>query len=183
MTRVAVNKFIYMVLVFAGITLLWYKQYFLFSIPLFLFWGVEKIFWKNFDIGKKLMYKKKYKSAADQFELFLKDLEEKPWLNKLQIFNIGVYTHNLKAKVYNNIGLCYLESKAHKKAEEFFNKAIKEDDKFCLPHYNLSIIYLIKNKEEKAEHQLETSIKKGYNKVNFDQLKGYVYIKYKLDED
>lgn len=183
MIRVAVNRLIYMVLIFVGFALLWNKYYIIFCIPLFLYIGVEKVFWKNFHYGKKLMYKKRYKSAVESFELFLKDLEEKPWLNKLKIFNIGIYTHDLKAKVYNNIGLCYFESKSYKRAEEFFNKAIKEDDKFCLPNYNLSILYLIKDKEEKANENLKIAIKKGYNKVKFEQLKGYVYIKYKLQED
>lgn len=183
MIRVAINRLIYMMLIFIGVILLWYKQYIAFAIPIFVYVGVDKVFWKNFHIAKKLMYKKRYKSAVEKFDLFLKDLEEKPWLNNLKVFNIGIYTHDLKAKVYNNIGLCYFESKSYKRAEEFFNKAIKEDDKFCLPNYNLSIIYLIKNKEEKANENLKTAIKKGYNKINFGQLKSYVYIKYKLQEE
>ncbi len=181
MLRVALNRLIYIIFIIIGFVLLLYKQYFLFAIPIFLWVGVERIFWKNFYLGKKLLYKKKYKSAVAQFEIFLKDLEERPWLNQLGMFNIGIYTHNLRAKVYNNIGISYLESKAYKRAEEYFNKAIKEDEQFCLPYYNIAIISLIKDKEDKGSEYLQEAIKRGYNKVNFQQLKGYVHLKYKLE--
>ncbi|SHH31734.1 tetratricopeptide repeat protein [Tepidibacter thalassicus] len=166
-------------LICIGIFLVLSKKYFLLSLPIILWIIVERVFWKNFYLGKRLLYKRRYKSSVEHFNMFLNDIEDKPWLSYLRMFNIGVYTHNLKAKVYNNIGICYLESKAFNKAEEYFNKAIEEDNKFCLPYYNLAIIYLIKDDELKARDYLTDAIKKGYNRVKLAQLKGYVMLKYK----
>ncbi len=180
MKRVIVNKLIYLVLICIGVLLAIKDMYYIIAIPVIMWLLVERVYWKTFYDGKKMLYKKQFKSAAGKFEVFLKELEEKPWLNNLKMFNIGIYTHNLQAQCYNNIGICYLESKSYKKATNYFNKAIELDDIFCIPYYNLAIIKLIHDNEVEAEDYLLQSIKRGYNKVKFGQLKGYVMMKYKM---
>ncbi|OPJ55419.1 tetratricopeptide repeat protein [Alkalithermobacter paradoxus] len=179
MKRVLINRLIYLIIVSIMIFAVFEKKYYLILIPLLAWFIVERYFWKNFYQGKRLMSKLQYKSAADKFEAFLKDLEMKPWLNNLRFFNYGVYTHNLKAKSYNNIGICYLESRLFNKAEDYFKKSLDEDKDFCIPYYNLAIVELIKDNEEKAFENLKKSIKLGYNKVKMAQLKGFVIMNYK----
>lgn len=180
MKRVVVNRLIYLVLICIGVFLAIKDMYYIIAIPVIAWLLVERVYWKTFYDGKKMLYKKQFKSAADKFETFLKELEDKPWLNNLKMFNIGIYTHNLQAQCYNNIGICYLESKSYKKATNYFNKAIELDDLFCIPYYNIAIIKLIHDNEEEARGYLLQSIKRGYNKVKLEQLKGYVMMKYKM---
>ena len=180
MKRVVRNRLIYLTLICIGVFLAIKDMYYIIAIPVIMWLLVERVYWKTFYEGKKMLYKKQFKSAAGKFESFLKELEEKPWLNNLKMFNIGIYTHNLQAQCYNNIGICYLESKSYKKATKHFNKAIELDDMFCIPYYNLAIIKLIHDNEEEARGCLLQSIKRGYNKVKLEQLKVYVMMKYKM---
>lgn len=181
MIRVAMNRMVYLIIV----TLLFFaiiKGYWVIAVVLPVAGVVaEKILWRNFYMGKRLMAKQRDKSAVEAFRIFMGDLEEKPWIRHLQIFNFGIYTHNMEAKVYNNIGICYLESQVLKTAEEYFKRSLEEDEKYCLPHYNLAILNLIRKDEEESKKHLELSRKYGYNRIQFDQLKGYVHVKYHMD--
>ncbi|KXZ40725.1 hypothetical protein SAMN05661008_01463 [Alkalithermobacter thermoalcaliphilus JW-YL-7 = DSM 7308] len=181
MKRVLINRLVYLIIVTLMLFAALEKKYYIVLIPIISWILVERVFWKNFHEGKKLMRKLKYKSAVEKFNEFLKDIENKPWLKKLRFLNYGVYTHNLKAMTYNNIGICYLESNLLNKATDYFEKAKQEDEQFCIPYYNLAIIELIKDNEEKAFENLKKSIKLGYNRVKMAQLKGYVHARYKME--
>lgn len=139
---------------------------------------LERFYFKNFYLGKYNLRKLKDKTALKYFLEFLKDLDKNNDYNSIKYLQLDMYSFNLRAKTYNNIGLCYLESKVYKKAQDYFNNAIKEDEKFCMPYYNLAIINMIKNKDDIAREYLNKSIKLGYNKIKFERLKSYVDFKY-----
>ena len=96
-----------------------------------------KFVYKNY--GYLLFNLKRYKEALDMFEKYNSFGEE--------------------AEVFNNIGIIYEELNDNDKAIEYYEKAIKIDDKYALAYNNLGALYMSLKNYKKAAELFDSAIK------------------------
>jgi tetratricopeptide (TPR) repeat protein len=63
------------------------------------------------------------------------------------------------AKIYNRLGVIYLQMKNYKDAVEAFRGALKYDDRVACRHYNIALAYLGKRDYRSAEKGLKEAIR------------------------
>jgi tetratricopeptide (TPR) repeat protein len=125
------------------------------AVLLFLAPGrVQGFFYRDFHRGRHLMTQEQVALAIPHFEAFLLKLEQAPWLQRLSFLGASVYTRDIKAMTFNNLGACILRTGSLEEARYWLERAI-ERDKLYPPYYNLALVEQLANNETLAEFLLE----------------------------
>jgi tetratricopeptide (TPR) repeat protein len=137
---------------------------------LFIPGRVQGFFWRKFFRGRKLASAGKYPEALLQFELFLQELQHRPWLKHLMWLGYGVYTRKVEAMTWLNIGTIFLREGEFELAEKNFHTAIELDADYPLPHFNLAIIHQVRGCEAEAEEAVAKARELGFEASRSDKL-------------
>ena len=179
MSRTSKYKVTYLaVLIFASSSALYILYQFkenyyviFFIMILFLVPGrIQGYLWRDFFIGRRLVWQHKYEEAIHHFKKFEQNLAENEWLKNAIWLAAFIYSKSIKVMTLNNIGVCCLELGELEKARKYFETALKLDDECPLPSYNLSIVSEIQGDHGLAVKQFNTSVKLGYSRTSIDQM-------------
>lgn len=137
-----------------------------------------------FYLGIIFQNKKKYSEAINWYEKAL-DKNKKDsalWSNIGQCYYINGDIDKAKVSLskaielgfiyqmpYNYLGIIYMEQKNYKKAEKVLKLGIEKDKKEKSYYYNLSCLFAIQKKPNKALNYIELAIQNGYS--NFENIK------------
>ena len=131
-------------------------------------------YWRDFFKGRKNLEQKNFDKAIQRFELFLKDVEESPWIKWLMFFSYGLYSFKVEAVALAYLGKCNIHKNNMDQAELFLNKALQIDTKYPVAFFNLAVIYAIRNNENESHRYFDLAIKNGYPKVKFEDLSSFI---------
>lgn len=73
-------------------------------------------------------------------------------------------------KVFNRLGVIYLEQKNYEDAIEAFKTAVKYDDKVCTRYYNLALAYIGQGSYKEAGKNLQEAIKLSPDNSKYKQV-------------
>lgn len=181
MNRVKLNKILYVIIIIfalgvigciANIMMPSMKIMFLIFITLALLipGRVQGYYCKEFYLGKRLLKQDKYADCIKHFESFIEEIEKRRWIKMLMYFTWGIYTMDIEAMTYNNLGTAYLNLKNFDQAKEKFFHAIDLDEKYSIPYYNLAILSAIQQEFPEAETYYNKSKELGYSATGLDEL-------------
>ncbi|KAB2879328.1 hypothetical protein F9K33_09430 [bacterium] len=131
-------------------------------------------YWRDFFKGRKNLEKKNYDKAIQRFELFLKDVEESPWIKWLMFFSYGLYSFKVEAVALAYLGKCNIYKRNLEQAEQFLNRALQTDSKYPVAFFNLSVIYVLRNDEITARRYFDAAREHGYPKMKFENLNAFI---------
>lgn len=140
------------------------KNNYLYSIAFLLFLSgrLQGYYFRDFYKALKLLSNKKYEESILQNQLFLQKIATKPYLKKSNILVWGIYTRDIEAMTYNNLGAAYLELAKLEEATLAFTKAINIDNLYPIPYYNLAVLYEIHKDRAKAEEYSQIAANYGF---------------------
>jgi tetratricopeptide (TPR) repeat protein len=138
---------------------------------LFLIPGrINGYFWRDFYTGRRMMDSGWNADAIKEFEKFLTSLRENPALKHLIWFVWGFYTRDVEAMTQNNIGAVLIREGNLDQAEERLAQALRLDNQYPIPYYNLALIGELRGDREAAAASLSTAQSLGYEQTNIDEI-------------
>lgn len=181
MNKVRLSKILYLLIIFVLVTAIFliyanieppYNFIFLLiAMIVFLIPGrVVGHYYRDFFTARKLLNKKNYEKSIKYNKRFIEQIEEKPWIKRLMWLSWGIYTKDIEAMSFNNIGTALLHMEEYNQSKDYFEKAITIDESYPLPHFNLAIIYLIEGNREMAHNYYRDAGKLGFKGTSFDKL-------------
>jgi len=131
---------------------------------------LQAFFLRKLFRGRRLLDSGEPKQALEQFFAFLDQLSKNPWQKALIWLSWAIYTPDVVAMAWNNIGACHTNLGNFNQAKRAFLEALVIDPKYPLPHLNLARIAIVEGDRPEAEHQLEGARSLGYSSTSIDQL-------------
>lgn len=183
MNRTRLRKYLYLGLLTAIFTALLWLYFsekisvaFLFGIALglLLLGRIINYPLRNFYQGLTAFQQQKFEAAAQLFHNFLDDVKRRPWIKKLIWWSFGVYTYDLEAMAWNNLGAIEIEKGRFATAPEFLNKALALDPNYPKPYFNLAIAAIGQSETELAEQYFQKARDLGFTNDSFDRFLGEV---------
>jgi tetratricopeptide (TPR) repeat protein len=98
------------------------------------------------------------KAEADFFQLAENDFEKKDYEGAEKNYLLAIQKHPSNAKIYNRLGVIYLEKKRYLKAVEVFRKAISIDDKVASRYFNLAVAYFHLKDQKRALDAIQKAL-------------------------
>lgn len=135
-------------------------------------------YWRDFFKGRKNLEKRNFDKAIQRFELFLKDVEDSPWIKWLMFFSYGLYSFKVEAVAMAYLGKCNIHKRDLEQAESFLNKALQVDAKYPVAFFNLAVIYVLRNDEAAARRYFDMARENGYPKMKFENLSVFIHDEY-----
>jgi tetratricopeptide (TPR) repeat protein len=127
-------------------------------------------FWRHFYTGRRMMDSGWNDDAIKEFEEFLTSIRENPALKHLIWFVWGFYTRDVEAMTQNNIGAVLIREGNLDQAENRLAQAIRIDDRYPIPHYNMALIGELRGDREAAVESLSTAQALGYRQTSIDEI-------------
>jgi tetratricopeptide (TPR) repeat protein len=127
-------------------------------------------FFRSLFQGRRLLDAGQPKPALDHFRAFLDQVRESPWQKRLIWLSWAVYTPDVEAMAWNNIGAAHTELGNWDDAKQAFSEALAVDPKYALPHLNLARIAIVEGDKAEAERRVDSARSLGYKKTSVDQL-------------
>ncbi|MBN1900129.1 hypothetical protein JW926_02235 [Candidatus Sumerlaeota bacterium] len=138
---------------------------------LLLFPGaIQRFYWHEFFLGRRLILLGKLHEAKEHFDKFLDQLQTYPWLKKLIHLRWTAYTGSIEAMAWSNLGMIHINRGEIDSAETAFLKASGVDPDYPVPFFNLSLIALLKDNQDDARRLWQKARDLGYRKGNFEQM-------------
>ena len=131
---------------------------------------IQGFFLRNLFRGRRLLDDGQPKQALDHLQAFLAELARSPWQKRLIWLSWAIYTPDVEAMAWNNVGAAHSQLGSWNEAEEAFLKALAVDRRYPLPHLNLARIAIVKGDRNSADRHLESARSLGYKKTSIDQL-------------
>lgn len=120
--------------------------------------------------GLHLLNQQQFQAAETMFLAFLEQLRQRPHLKKqAQFWYYGAYTPNMEAMTLNNLGVAKMAQGKRDEAAEYFEQALKTDEKYPKPHHNLAVLAASGGDTELARHHFQKAVELGYDGESFDQ--------------
>jgi tetratricopeptide (TPR) repeat protein len=127
-------------------------------------------FWRDFYTGRRMMDSGWNAEAIRVFEKFLVSVRENPTLKYLIWFVWSFYTRDVEAMTQNNIGAVLIRDGRLDQAEERLVQAIRIDDQYPIPYYNMALLAELRGDRKAASESLSTAEALGYRKTNIDEI-------------
>ena len=124
---------------------------------------------RHFYQGLHAVQQQKLDEAERLFHTFLERAERRPWIKRLIWWSFGVYTFDLEAMAWNNLGAIYIRQGRLAEAKNCLEKAIALDPKYPKPFFNLAVSAIGEGQTELARQYFEEAKKLGYAGDSFDQ--------------
>ena len=131
---------------------------------------LQGLFLRKLFRGRQLLDSGQPKPALEQLRAFLDQLNQSRWQKRLIWLSWAVYTPDVEAMTWNNIGAAHTELGSWDEAKAAFTHALAVDRKYPLPHLNLATIALVQGDQEEAQRRFESARSLGYRKSSLDQL-------------
>ena len=109
-------------------------------------------------------------SALEHFTSFAQTLENRPWIKRLIWLSFGVYTTDIEAMTYNNLGACYLEKGEFTRAKTSLYHALEICPNYPIPYFNLALLYGLTRERREAVRCFQEAKRLGYDLSRFDQV-------------
>ena len=132
---------------------------------------IQGFFWHEFFLGRRLLKKGQWKDALEQFDKFIARIKEKPSLKRMMWLRWSSFTHDVEAMALSNKGVAFVNMGEIDRAEECFELALEKDHTYPTPHFNLSLLEMVKDNEESARKRFQKARELGYAKVEFTQVR------------
>ena len=133
--------------------------------------AIQGFFWEDLFAGRRHLERGHWDKSIEHFQRFLTALNCRPWIRRLALLRLPRFTSSPKALVLNNMGLAFL-NKGHKgKARKYFLEALKEDQHYGVPFFNLSVIALMEENPDSAMEYWSKAKKEGCARIPLDKLK------------
>jgi len=129
----------------------------------------QNYYYRDFYSARKLLISKNFEESIELFNKFLEYVQSNPKIKILDYLSLGIYTRDIEAMTYNNIGVGLLHLSNCYESEEHYKKAIAIDPAYPLPHYNLAIVWIIKNDNVTAKKHFKVSEQLGFKGSSFDK--------------
>ena len=124
---------------------------------------------RHFYQGLHAFKQQKLDEAERSFHIFLERAERRPWIKRLVWWSFGVYTFDLEAMAWNNLGAIYIRQGRLAEAKNCLEKAIALDPKYPKPFFNLAVSAIGEGQTELSTQYFEEAKKLGYAGDSFDQ--------------
>lgn len=124
---------------------------------------------RHFYQGLHAFWQRKFDKAESLFQTFLQDLERRPWIRHLIWWTIGIYSHDLEAMTWNNLGAIRIEKGQFEEAREHLERALEIDPKYPKPYFNLAAAAVGLGRMDEAERYFRQARELGYTGGSFDQ--------------
>lgn len=189
MNRTTFRKFLYPILLlalFSGLAALAFsgrisnRALFGIALGLLLLGRIINYPLRHFYRGLRAFQQQQLEPAEQLFQRFLQDLERRPWIRHLIWWSFGMYTSNLEAMTYNNLGAIRLRQGEFEAAQPFLQKAIALDPQYAKPYFNLAIAAAGLGQREQSGHYFQQAQALGYSGGSFDQFLTAVQEEYAL---
>lgn len=119
-----------------GIQILWYMKI-----------SKQKKLLENFTKGKDYLINGHYQQAIRYLEQFVRQTQVDAEVASAVNIPLGVYTRNVIAMAYNNIGIAYMGLLDYEQGKDALHTALEYDGEYGVPYYNLAAIAYIENDE------------------------------------
>jgi tetratricopeptide (TPR) repeat protein len=120
--------------------------------------------------GMSLLRQQKFEEAEQVFLAFLEKLRQRPDMKKgAKFWYYGAYTPDFEAMTLNNLGAAKMGQGQHGKAANYFERALKADEKYAKPHHNLATLAASGGDENLARQHFQRAAELGYDGGSFDQ--------------
>lgn len=131
-------------------------------------------FWRDLIVGRRLMNRENWSESVPHLVRFIRKMRQHQWLNILIWFNPSLYTTSALAMGLNNLGVAYLRLGEIDEAQRHLLEALKIDQLYPMPHYNLAIIEFLRGNMYQGEHHLAESKRLGFTGGKIDRALDYV---------
>lgn len=119
--------------------------------------------------GRRLMDAGMFRESIAESEAFIETLQRQSW-RKRAIWLAGfVYSPDIEAMTWNNIGVAASQLGDWDWAERCFRRALEIDVKYPIPHANLAVVQLAKGNEQIARQEVTQAVALGYRGTSVDQ--------------
>lgn len=178
MNRTTLRKIVYVILLFAvfgALAWLWKSgkistvALVVTGIGLLLLGRIINYPLRHFYRGLRAFQQRNLDESEQLFNTFLRDLERRPWIKHLIWWSFGVYTFDLEAMTWNNLGAIQNEKGRFADARPLFEKAITLDPKYPKPYFNLAIAAAAEGQTAVAEQYFNQARELGYSGGRFDR--------------
>ena len=120
--------------------------------------------------GLHLLNQQQFQAAETTFLVFLEQLRQRPDLKKqAKFWYYGAYTPNMEAMTLNNLGVAKMARGQRDEATNYFEQALKTDEKYPKPHHNLAVLAASGGDVELARQHFQKAVELGYDGSTFDQ--------------
>lgn len=126
--------------------------------------------WREFFRGQRLFANREWTAAQAEFESFLARLNRQPWLRQGIWLGWAVYTRNIEAMTWNNLGALMMNSGESSAAETALHNALSLDRLYPLPYWNLAVLRSIENRPDEAAEFAAEAQRLGYTGGTSDRL-------------
>ncbi len=124
---------------------------------------------RNFYRGLRAFRQRQFVESEQLFRQFLADLERRPWIEQLNRFNFSLYTTNLEAMTWNNLGAIELEQGRFAQAPQFLERALQIDPAYSKAYFNMAAAAIGQHEPERAREYFQKAKDLGFTNDSFDQ--------------
>lgn len=144
----------------------------MFAVALLLFvpGRIQGVFFRDFFRGRRLLEIGRPAEALVPFRRFLVQVQRKPRQKRLLWLSWAIYSTDIEAMTWNNIGAAHTELGEWSAAREALSRALATDDQYPIPHFNLALIASAEGDRQEAQRELDAARRLGYRETSIDQL-------------
>jgi tetratricopeptide (TPR) repeat protein len=137
---------------------------------LFIPGRIQGHFYREFFRGRREMGAGNLDSALAHFTSFVEIVRRRSWTKRLIWLSFGVYTTDIEAMTYNNLGACYLEKGDLKQARTSLYQALEICPTYPIPFFNLALAYCLAGQRREAARSFRKAKQLGYDMGRVDQV-------------
>lgn len=129
---------------------------------------VQGYFYRDFFRGRREMAEGQFDLAIEHFSRFAEHVRQRPWLKRLIWLSFGVYTADIEAMTYNNLGACNLEKRDLPGARKELYRALELCPTYPMPYFNLGLMSLVQSDRRHAAKCFREAKRLGFEASRLD---------------
>jgi len=123
---------------------------------------IQRSVFRDFYQGRRLLGGAHYAQAAESFERFLQVTQEQPWRKRLIWLSWPIYTTDIEAMAWNNLGAATLWLGDLSSASSAFREALDLDPDYAQPYFNIAVLQVMQGDHEAARQSVQQAATLGY---------------------
>lgn len=131
---------------------------------------IQGLLFRDLFRGRSCLDRNDAQSAFVHFNSFLSTIKSQPWRRHALWLSWSVYTPDVEAMTWNNIGSAKFGLGDLPAAEEAWSHALSLDPLYPLPHANLALAAATRGEEAVAKRHLDEARALGYSGSQLDRL-------------
>lgn len=125
---------------------------------------------REFFQGRRALALGQTEQAEGHFLRFLDQIQKRPSRKRLIWFAPGIYTADIEAMTYNNLGVVNLSLDRFGESEKWLRKALGVDPSYPLPHFSLGLLHLLSGSRRKASSSFQEAVRLGFEFSSVDHI-------------